>query len=190
MAIGHHRLLLSLVLVCGACRPETSADAPVEHPTPAAKVPDAPDTMDPAIDRPTVDVDLSASGIGATIRGPEGAKAAAHGDYVTVDAEPDFHMQVHRGPVDVLAEKADLVKTWGLGFRRFVQDDKTAIIYETELAGDHRFHFLSWGEQGGLLYHCRSDKRGAESVVAVRRMLDGCHAVTVHERVAGEPSRQ
>lgn len=184
MAFGHQPLLLSLAVACAACRPRTDADAPVEHPTSAAKVPDA---ETPPVDRPTVDVDLSASGIGATIRGPEGAKAAAHGDYVTVDAEPDFHMQVHRGPVDLLAEKAAIVKTWGPAFRRFVQDDKTAVIYETELAGDDRYHFLSWGEKDGLLYHCRSDKRGAESVEAVRRMLDGCHAVTVHERVAGEP---
>jgi len=184
MAIGHPRLAHCLALLCAACRPEAGADASAEHPTPAEKVPDA---APAAVDRPTVDVDLSPSGIGATVRGPEGARAAAHENYVVVDAEPDFHMEVHRGPIDVLAEKADIVKKWGPAFRRFVQDDDKSIVYETELAGDNRFHFLAWGDKEGLTYHCRSDKRGADSVESVQRMLEGCHAITVHERVAGKP---
>jgi hypothetical protein len=181
----HLRSILVLAIACAACRQRATTDAPADHPTPEQKVPDVEPA--PAADRPTVDVDLSPSGIGATIRGPEGAKAAAHEDYVVVDAEPDFHMEVHRGPVDLLAEKAEIVKKWGPAFRRFVRDDDEAVVYETELAGDNRFHFLSWGDKDGLLYHCRSDKKGAESVESVQRMLDGCHAITVHERVAGKP---
>lgn len=184
-AFGHRRGLAGFVLLCAACRPEAGADAPTQNPPLAEKVPDAPA---PPADRPTVDVDLSPSGIGATIRGPEGAKAAAHEDYVVVDAEPDFHMEVHRGAIDVLAEKADIVKRWGPSFRRFVRDDDRSVVYETEVAGDNRFHFLSWGDIDGLLYHCRSDRRGADAIESVDRMVDGCHAITVHERVAGPAS--
>lgn len=184
-ASGILRSFAVLALACAACRQEAAAEAPVANPSPKEKVPDA--TPEPAADRPTVDVDLSPSGIGATIRGPEGAKAAAHDDYVVVDAEPDFHMEVHKGAIDLLAEKAEIVKKWGPAFRRFVRDDEKAVVYETELAGDNRFHFLTWGDIEGLLYHCRSDKKGAETVEAVDRMLEGCHAITVHERVAGKP---
>lgn len=179
--LGPSRRIATLLLMCAACRPDADP-APPQEVAPAEKVPEEPS---PPADRPTVDVDLSPSGIGATIRGPEGAKAAAFEDYVTVDAEPDFHMQVHKGAIDVLAEKADIVKRWGPSFRRFVRDDERAVVYETEVAGDNRFHFLSWGDVEGLLYHCRSDKKGAQTVEAVDRMVAGCHEITVHERVAG-----
>jgi hypothetical protein len=182
--LGHWRWIAMMAFACAACRPQAAADAPAIDPAVADKVPEDPA---PPADRPTADVDLSPSGIGATIRGPEGAKAAAHENYVVVDAEPDFHMEIHRGAIDVLAEKADIVKRWGPSFRRFVRDDDKAVVYETEVAGDNRFHFVSWGDKQDLLYHCRSDKRGAETIEAVDRMLEGCHAITVHERVAGKP---
>lgn len=186
MALGHFGSVLAFALLLAACRASTYADAPAEHPSPAQKLPDA---RAPDVERPTVDVDLSPSGIGATIRGPDGAKAAAFEDYVVVDAEPDFHMQVHRGPIDLLAEKADIVKRWGPAFRRFVEDDDKAIVYETEVAADERFHFISWGEKDGLLYHCRSSKHGAESMESVKRMLDGCHTITVRETVVQPPGK-
>ncbi len=181
MAIGHLRWVASFVLVFAACRKEAATETPAEPPAPQAKVSDAPPK--PAADHPTVDVDLSPSGIGATIRGPDGAKAAAHDDYVTVDADPDFHMEVHRGKIDLLAEKAEIVKRWGPAFRRFVRDDKTAVVYETAVANEPRYHFLTWGEKQGLDYFCRSDKHGVGSVDAVQRMLDGCHTISVHEKV-------
>jgi hypothetical protein len=70
-------------------------------------------------------------------------------------------------------------------FRRFVRDNARAVVYETEVASDSRFHFVSWGDIAGLLYHCRSDKKGADSIEAVDRMLEGCHAISARDRVAG-----
>ena len=171
------RALIACVIacVCVGCRPAAPASAPPHT--------SSSDDATSAVDKPTVDVDLSPSGIGATIRGPDGAKASAHEDYVVVDADPDFHMEIHRGAIDVLAEKAEIVKRWGPGFRAFVRDDDEAVVYETELAGDKRFHFVTWGQKKGLAYHCRSDKQGAQSVDAVDRMLDGCHSIDVHEHV-------
>ncbi len=179
--ISRLQVFLLVVLTAAACRRDGSSTTPDDDHA-AGRSPTSDAESPPAHEHPTVDIDLSPTGIAATIRGPEGAKASAREDFVVVDAEPDFHMEVHKGPLDPLAEKAEVVKRWGPSFRRFVQDDGKTVIYETEVAGDNRFHFFSAGEVDGMLYHCRSDKRGAESIEAVQLMIVGCHALDVTDR--------
>lgn len=179
--ISRLQVFLLAVLTTAACRREGDSTAPDDDHA-ADSPPNASADPDTAQEHPTVDIDLSPSGIAATIRGPDGAKASAREGYVAVDAEPDFHMEVHKGPFDPLAEKAAVVKSWGPSFRRFVQDDGKTVVYETEVAGDNRFHFFSAGEAEGLLYYCRSEKRGAESLESVQLMIVGCHALKVTDR--------
>lgn len=180
--ISRLQVFLLVVVTAAACRRDGSSTTPDDDHAAGGSPPSS--SADAAAhEHPTVDIDLSPSGIAATIRGPEGAKASAREGFVAVDAEPDFHMEVHQGPFDPLAEKADVVKRWGPAFRRFVQDDGKTVVYETEVAGDNRFHFFSSGEKSGLLYYCRSDKRGAESIESVQLMIVGCHALEVTERV-------
>ena len=186
IVIARMRVLLLVALASVACRQQASTDAPSDG-SPATSSRTEP-TSEPTAEHPMVDLDLSPSGIAATIRGPEGAKAAASDGHVVVDAEPDFHMEVYKGGLDPLAEKADVVRRWGPAFRRFVQDDGKTVIYETEVAGDNRFHFFSSGKVEELLYHCKSAKAGAESIESVQRMIVGCHAITAHEHVATSPS--
>ena len=178
MSRVHAVVLLSLM--AAAChRQATASSNDADSPT-TSQPPEAAKKHD---EHPTVEIDLSPSGIAATIRGPDGAKASAGDGFVKVDAEPDFHMEIHRGPLDPLEEKADVVRRWGPAFRRFVQDDGKTVIYETEVAGDNRFHFFSGGEVADLLYHCRSDKQGADSIEAVQLMIVGCHAISAHDHV-------
>lgn len=158
----------------------SSSDGDVASP-PASSASSASTKTHP--EHPTVEIDLSPSGIAATIRGPDGAKASAGDGFVKVDAEPDFHMEVHKGPLDPLEEKADVVRRWGPAFKRFVQDDGQTVIYETEVAGDNRYHFFSGGKVADLLYSCRSDKPGADSIEAVQLMIVGCHAISAHDHV-------
>lgn len=172
-----------VVLLPLACRHEASTTT---EPSTSTDSPATARADDPAPEHPMVDLDLSPSGIAATIRGPEGAKASAKDGYVEVEAAPDFHMEVHRGPLDVLEEKADIVRRWGPSFRRFVQDDNKTVVYETEVAGDNKFHFVSHGDVDGLKYHCRSAKDGADSIEAIQRMIVGCHAITAHKKVTAK----
>jgi hypothetical protein len=177
VAMTHLHAVVLLSLLATACHRQattSSSDDLVASPSSAGRTQE---------EHPTVAIDLSPSGIAATIRGPDGAKASAGDGFVKVDAEPDFHMEVHRGPLDPLEEKADLVRRWGPAFQRFVQDDGDTVIYETDVAGDNRYHFFSAGKVADLLYHCRSDKRGAESIEAVQLMIVGCHAISAHDHV-------
>ena len=184
------RALLLVAIAATACRPQATAEAPADASSDAAPAKDDDSAAAEPAKHPMVDLDLSPSGIAAMIRGPEGAKASASEGHVKVDADPDFHMEVWKGGLDPLAEKADLVRRWGPAFRRFVQDDGNTVIYETEVAGDNRFHFFSSGEVGGLLYHCKSDKSGVESIYAVQLMIVGCHGITAHDTVAATPKSQ
>jgi hypothetical protein len=170
-----HRVCVVLLAALGvvACRQQAT--------------PETPKADEPEQKHPTVELDLSPSGIAATIRGPEGAKASAADGHVTVDADPDFHMEIYKGGLDPLAEKADIVRRWGPSFRRYVQDDGNTVIYETEVAGDNRFHFFSSGEVGGLFFHCKSTKNGVETITAVQLMILGCLAIEAHEDNVAEP---
>jgi hypothetical protein len=180
MVLDRVRVLWLVALAGVACKARANTAEPSHDPSSSTSAGEAGE------EHPTVDLDLSPSGIAATIRGPEGAKAKAFDGHVVVDAEPDFHMEVYQGGLDPLAEKADVVRRWGRSFRRFVQDDGNTVIYETEVAGDNRFHFFSSGKVEGLHYHCKSAKAGAESIGAVQLMIVGCHAITAHDRVAGK----
>jgi hypothetical protein len=180
--ISRLQVFLLVVVSLAACRRDGSTTRPDDDHAAGGSPPAAGEPA-PAEAHPTVDLDLSPSGIAATIRGPEGAKASARDGHVAVDAEPDFHMEVYKGPFDPLAEKAEVVKEWGPSFRRFVQDDGKTVVYETEVAGDNRFHFFSAGEVDGLLYYCKSEKRGAESIESVQRMIVGCHAIKATDDV-------
>ncbi len=182
---------LGTAALFAACRTDTTSNTPepaeeIEDDLVAEGEIEPSEAATPAVatpQDPMVAIDLSPSGIGASIRGPDGARAKAEGDYVVVEADPDFHMTIHRGPIDVLATKADIVRRWGPAFERYVQDDDKIVIYETQAVGDTRFHFFTWGEVSSLQYHCTSDKRGAETIDAVRRMIDGCHAIEATKKV-------
>lgn len=131
-----------------------------------------------------VDLDLAPGGIGATIKGPDGAHVLAKDDYVEIEAGDDFHMQVHRGEPNMLEEKADIVRRHGPDFRRFVRDDTKTVVWETGLASESRFHFFSTGKVGGLAYYCNTVAFGVSSLDAVEQMMKGCHQITAHDHVA------
>jgi hypothetical protein len=191
-ARSHHAAAFVLVctaLAISACHKDASASTTPEDGAVATNDgASEPEEKKGEVDKPWVDVDLAPHGIGATIHGPDGAKAMAKDDYVEVEAGEDFHMQVHRGEPNMLEEKADIVRRHGPDFRRFVRDDTKTVIWETGLASNSRFHFFAIGKVQGLSYYCNTVTFGVGSLEAIERMMKGCHELTVHDDVA-EPKK-
>lgn len=160
------RLTWTLTVLLGGCH--VAADPPAQPANPPA--------------HPTVKLDLSPHGIAAVIRGPDGVRAHAGAGYVEVEAGTDFHMQVFAGTLDLLVEKADIVRHWGGRFRRFVRDDGRTVLYETATVAESSYHFATTGTVGQLDYYCRSVE-GVSTLEAAERMIAGCRSIRAQHRV-------
>ena len=176
--------LLGLVgsLATAACT-QHAAEGQVAAPGPAAAAPA--DT----IEAEDIHIDLAPHGMAASIAAPDGAQARATENGVELEGGNDFHLIVRRGSLDPLAEKADIVHRYGVGFRRFVRDRGTEVVYETSFAGENRFHFfLTSGVDAPIDYHCRTPDDGVASIDAIETMIEACKEVRFREDIDPEQS--
>lgn len=161
-----------------------AAGSPASTPTP-----EAPPAPAETIEAEDISLDLSPHGMAASISAPDNAKAHVTTDGVELEGGDDFHLIVGRGPLDPLVEKADVVKRYGVGFRRFVRDSGKEVVYETSVAGENRFHFfLTSDEKAPIPYHCRTPKDGNASMHAIETMVEACRDIRFREDI--EPETQ
>jgi hypothetical protein len=114
----------------------------------------------------------------ASIVAPHDAKAHVTSNGVELEGGDGFHLIVRRGSLDPLAEKARIVHRYGAGFRRFVRDKGTEVVYETSFAGENRFHFfLTTKAEAPIGYHCRTPDDGIASFDAIETMVEACRNV-------------
>lgn len=166
--------LLGLALGSASAGCSHGADGPAAPPTQATAPPAPAET----IEAEDIRVDLSPHGMAASISAPHDARAHVTNDGVELEGGEGFHLLVRRGSLDPLAEKADIVKRYGVGFRRFVRDQGTEVVYETSFAGEHRFHFfLTTDAEAPIAYHCRTPDDGIVSFDAIETMVEACHDV-------------
>lgn len=162
--------LLALVgsLALAACT--HAGEGQAAAPSPAA----APDP----IEADDIRIDLAPHGMAASIVAPHDARARAANDGVELEGGEGFHMIVRRGSLDPLAEKADIVHRYGVGFRRFVSDTGNEVVYETSFAGENRFHFFLTSEADAPIpHHCRTPDDGIPSFDAIAVMIEACREI-------------
>jgi hypothetical protein len=130
------------------------------------------------IEASDISIDLSPHGMAASITAPNDAKARATDDGVELQGGEGFHLIVHRGALDPLKEKADIVKRFGVGFRRFVSDRGNEVVYETSFAGENRFHFfLTSKADVPIAYHCRTPNDGIAVFDEIETMIAACRDI-------------
>ncbi len=157
-----------------------TAAAPAAAGAPPGAAPEKPDTIEPE----DIRVDLSPHGMAASISAPHDAKAHVTNDGVELEGGEGFHLIVRRGALDPLAEKKDIVQRFGVGFRRFVRDEGTEVVYETSFAGENRFHFFLTTEASApIAYHCRTPDDGIASIDAIETMVAACRDVQFREDI-------
>lgn len=88
-----------------------------------------------------------------------------------------FHLVVGRGSLDPLAQKEWIVREYGDGFRRFVRDEGTEVVYEVATIKDPVFHFFLSNDDAPIPYHCRTAKEGVATLDLVERMIEACRKV-------------
>jgi hypothetical protein len=130
------------------------------------------------IDAEDIRIDLAPHGMAASIVAPHDAGVHVTSNGVELQGGDGFHLIVRRGSLDPLAEKASIVHEYGVGFRRFVRDDGTEVVYETSFAGENRFHFfLTSDADAPIAYHCRTPDDGIASFDAIETMIAACREV-------------
>ena len=167
--------LLGLVGIGGLASAGCSHAAEGQAASPTEAAPPAPAR---AIEAEDIQVDLGPHGMAGSISAPHDARAHVTNDGVELEGGDGFHLIVRRGSLDPLAEKADIVKRYGVGFRRFVRDLGTEVVYETSFAGGNRFHFfLTTEAEAPIAYHCRTPDDGIASIDAIETMVEACRDV-------------
>jgi hypothetical protein len=125
----------------------------------------------------------------ASIAAPHDAQARVTTDGVELQGGEGFHLIMRRGSLDPLAEKASIVQRYGVGFRRFVRDRGTEVVYETSFAGNERFHFFLTSEsEAPIGYHCRTPDDGIDSLAAIETMVEACRDVRFRADIEPEAS--
>jgi hypothetical protein len=143
-----------------------------------------PTTPPNTIEANDITIDLSPHGMAASITAPHDAKVSAADDGVVLEGGDGFHLIVHRGALDPLEEKADIVKRYGVGFRRFVSDRGNEVIYETSFAGENRFHFFFTSKADvPIAYHCRTPNDGIPVFEEVETMIKACRDITFRAEI-------
>jgi len=184
--------LLALVgsLAAAACTQhaaEGQAAAPPPSPVAPADMP--PDTPPDTIEAEDIRIDLAPHGMAASIAAPDGAQVHATNDGVELKGGDDFDLLVSRGSLDPLAEKARIVHKYGVGFRRFIRDRGTEVVYETSFAGENRFHFfLTSDVDAPIAHHCRTPEAGVASFEAIETMIEACRDVRFRADIDPESS--
>jgi hypothetical protein len=136
------------------------------------------------IEADDISIDLSPLGMAASITAPRDAKARASDDGVELQGGDGFHLIVHRGALDPLEEKADIVKRFGVSFRRFVSDRGNEVIYETSFAGENRFHFFFTSKADApIAYHCRTPNDGIAVFDEVETMIEACRDINFRAEI-------
>jgi hypothetical protein len=162
-------------LAAVACT-QHAAEGQAAAPGPSSATPA--DTPPDEIEAEDIRIDLAPHGMAASIAAPHGAQARATNDGVELKGDDDFHLIVRRGSLDPLAEKASIVHAYGVGFRRFIRDRGTEVVYETSFAGENRFHFfLTSDVDAPIDYHCRTPQDGVASHYAIETMIAACREV-------------
>jgi hypothetical protein len=137
-----------------------------------------PTTPPNPIEADDITIDLSPHGMAASITAPHDAKVSAADDGVVLEGGEGFHLIVHRGALDPLEEKADIVKRYGVGFRRFISDRGDEVVYETSFAGENRFHFfLTSKPDVPIAYHCRTPNDGIAVFDEIETMIAACRDI-------------
>lgn len=180
--------LLGLVgsLASAACT-QHAAEGQAAAPGPSTQAPAA--APADTIEAEDISIDLAPHGMAASITAPHDATARATNDGVELEGGGDFHLIVRRGALDPLKEKADIVHQYGVGFRRFISDRGTEVVYETSFAGENRFHFfLTSGVDAPIDYHCRTPRDGVAAYEAIETMIEACRDVRFRADIDPENS--
>lgn len=166
--------LLAVVgsLALAGCSHAAEGQAAASKPAPTPTAPPDP------IEADDISIDLSPHGMAASITAPHDAKARAADDGVELQGGEGFHLIVHRGALDPLEEKAEIVKRYGVGFRRFISDRGNEVVYETSFAGENRFHFfLTSKADAPIAYHCRTPSDGIAVFEEIETMITACRDI-------------
>lgn len=128
-------------------------------------------------------IDLGPAGMAAVMTSSTRAEVQAHEDWLEIRGGSDYLMHVHRGDLDLLDAKTDIVREYGVDFEEFVRDDEIATVYRTSDMGEARWHFIATREVEGLSYWCSTADEGVETLEAVNQMIEDCLTVELVEDV-------
>lgn len=117
-------------------------------------------------------------GVDVSIQAPEGSKAAEEFGAYSVTSGETFALQINGGPADLAARKTEIEGNTVNKLKKFVTENETTLVYETEVMGKSEFHFVSNVEADGAKYNCEDKKGQAFSQADVEAMVAACASMT------------
>lgn len=136
----------------------------------------APDTKSPEIPD-DVEVDLGPHGIAATLTARKGARASATPEGVRLQTADGFDLEIGHGGLDHAAEMAELVRSYGSRFERFLEENEHVVSWEVSTPTGSEYRFFASFPDAPLPYHCRTGAHAADSPQMVAAMIDVCRSV-------------